>query len=194
MGIDKLLAVLKKEADLKEQAMLRQARDEAGKIIRSANSQVAAIDLEIEKLKRLAIDRQNAYRAAARKMAQRAESAYRQSRVVSAAFEECEEMFRGFMATGRYQEFVRDRYSTIRDELGGVKKIVADKVTASVLEKLNITGVSVDDGVGLGFVAESDDGAAKIFCLFRLSLEKLWSDIASRFAGELEKAERGDGS
>ncbi len=171
MGIDKLLAVLEKEADLKEQALLQQARDESEKIIRSARSRAAAIDLEIGKLKRLAIDRENAYRTAAQRMAQRAEAVYRQSKVVSAVFAECEKMFRGFMVTERYEEFVRDRYSSVRDELGSVKKIVADKVTARTLEKLNVTNVSVDDGVGLGFVAESDDGKTKIFCVFRLSLE-----------------------
>jgi cell division septum initiation protein DivIVA len=190
MSVEKLLSAMKKEAELREKAILEKADGEARGILSSAREQLEALEAMISKEEKESALRRESLRLAGGRMLERKRAILAQYQAQSVLFKECASMFRRFMDSPAYAEFIEREYGKVNEELGAVDEVRADPQTAAILKKLNVPSVVLDEGVHDGFIAFSTTGRKKISCLFSLRLEKKWRDAAPGFVARLGEALR----
>lgn len=188
MSVQKLLAALKKEADLQEKTILTEADEKAGAIISSARDKVAEIQSLISKLEKEHSVKAESVRLAREKMLARKKAILTLNQIISDVFSECSRMFSDFMKTPAYASFLKEEYNKIAGEFGTIDEIRADPKTGSVLKELNINNVSSDDNIQHGFMALAENKKTKILCLFDLRLKKLWTQKAPWFVNRISQA------
>lgn len=189
MSVEKLLAALRKEADLKESAVLQEAEDKARTILSGAREKAREIHSQVSTLEKALEAKREALLLSQKKMRVRKTASENQNRIISRIFEECSVLYRRFMDSPAYSGFLKDECQRIREEMGTVEEIRADPVTAKILKDLGHSHIVIREEIENGFVAVTEKGALKISCVFDLRLRKVWNEVAPRFVARIAESE-----
>ncbi len=190
MSIEKLLSALRRETDLKEIALLKEAEEKAHSILASARENADEIDSQKEKLEKELTAKRESVRLAKERMHARKMVILAQDRTISDVLAECRTMAAHFMETPAYADFLTKEYKRIKGEVGAIETVIANEKTAAIfnLGDLHLSQVVLDEAVKDGFVAVAEKGRTKVLCLFHLLAEKAWNDAAPRFVKKIVEA------
>ncbi len=189
MSVDKLLTTIKKEAGLQEKAILKEAKEESDKVLLSAEKKVLEMDAQIKKLK-AELDAKNEYMRISRQtMLERRQKTRLENEYVKALKSKCKVLYREFMSSKEYVNFIQQEYKKIKHELNGIEEIRADVVTSEVFGKhvKDAKKIFVDETIEDGFMVKAYRGRTKIYCNFEGRFEKVWAQAAPEFVDKLAK-------
>jgi len=188
MSVEKLLAAISAEADIKEKTILDEARAKAESLREQSREKTTMLDLSIERKKREIASRAGSLAQARDRMGKRSEKLQSLNSAVEAVLAETKAMFIEFMDSPEYAGFLAAELEKIKEEAGAGIEIHADPKTASVLEKLGAGKVIADKTVEYGFTAISADGRVSFTCALNQRLEKLWRMAGSKFTPGIAEA------
>ena len=173
MSVDKLLAALEKEAQMREAAIMKSAEAEAETILSTANKRAERIDSIIDGLNKAhALKLENA-RKAGEKIEARSATLGKGWRIVDLAFKLADQRFAHFMQSPQYPPFITARLAEAVDHVGQLDQVAADPVTAEALRG-NGFSVVADDTMEKGFAARSREGKTVVRFLLSEAMENLW--------------------
>lgn len=191
MSVDRLVLALRKEADLKEKAILAEAKEKADRILLSADKKVAKIEAEIKKVEN-ELHSKNAYlQSSEQVLKDRRKKIWFENEYIKALKSRCKALYREFMSSGEYTDFVERELRKIQEELRDVEEIRADVITSMAFSeqiKKEVKNVYVDETLEDGFLVKASDGRINIFCNYEGRFEKVWKQVATRFVDLIAKA------
>jgi len=185
MPIDELTAALEREASLREESLIRDAERRAETLLDEARASAALMGEKERKL------RQERERLAARLRKSNAalKARLRQGTAGQKLVERLNamtvELFRAFMQSERYPEWLAAAVARGAAGLGDDYTVVADPLSGAVLNKKNSRPLSVDEGIE-GFILLADEGRVRIDATVEKRLAKVWRLNAPSFVAELE--------
>jgi|TARA_Y100000294_G_scaffold162063_1_gene166923 vacuolar-type H+-ATPase subunit E/Vma4 len=189
MSVDKLLRTIKKEAELQGKAILEEAKEESDKILLSAEKKVLEMDAQIKKLN-AELDAKNEYlRISRQTMFERRQKTRLENEYIKAFKSQCKFLYREFMSSREYADFIHREYRKIQNELNDIEEIRADAVTHGVFAKhiKDAKNVFVDESIEDGFMVKASKGKIKISCNFEGRFEKVWAQTAPEFVDKLAR-------
>lgn len=193
MTVERLISALWTEAELKERAIMDEARETAGKITAAREEAVARLDARIENRKKHLTAGEAAYSSARARMRKRKAELYAVDRALKTALDAARVLFREFMKSPAYLPHLSRRMESVKKEAGAIGQIRADSITAQTLRKAGVPDVVEDETVEDGFIAVAEDGRTRVFCLFSARVEKLWKETGPRLVAQITEAiARGD--
>ncbi|MDH5511217.1 MAG: V-type ATP synthase subunit E family protein [Nitrospinota bacterium] len=184
MSVEKLLAALEKETEMREEAIMKKAEEEAEDILANARKRANQIDSMIDDLKREYAMKQENARVAAEIIRARAAVLGRGWRIVNLAFHLAEERFANFMQSPEYAPFIGAMLAEAMNEVGAVDRVAADPVTVNALRG-NGFSVVEDAGVEKGFIAHAREGRTQARFLFAEGMANLWKKHAHLYHDDL---------
>lgn len=173
MSVEKLLAALEKEAELREEAILEKAQAEAEAIITSGQKRANEIESQIAELARESGRKKAMAKAARERIAKRSARLSSAWKTTEKAFCLAEELYAEFMKTDRFETFIQDKYALAEKRIGPADKVSADPVTAKALLHAR-KHVDVDTNIKMGFIARAGPGSIMARFVFREALQDLW--------------------
>ncbi len=193
MTVERLISALWTEAELKERAIMDEARETAGKITAAREEAVTRLVEQIENRKKQLTAGEAAYSSARERMRKRKSELYAVDGAMETVRDTARALFREFMKSPAYLPYLSSQMESVKKEAGAIGQIRADSITAQTLRKAGVPNV-VDDGtVEDGFIALAQDGRTRVFCLLNTRLEKLWKETAPRLVAQITEAvTRGD--
>ncbi|MFQ5431660.1 MAG: hypothetical protein ACE5EN_04040 [Nitrospinota bacterium] len=176
MSVEKLLLTLKKEGELRQEAVLEQAREEAEKILADAGDMVKQMDIQINRERQKLAEKIKKIKSSRKTVAARAAKSLLVKRYTDSIKALCRENFREYMDKEDYDEFINRQLGRARLELGGISEFRADPRTARALSSRIKKDEKVveDSSISGGFVAVSKEGRIKLRCDFDSMMEKAW--------------------
>ncbi|MDH5637694.1 MAG: hypothetical protein OEZ04_04325 [Nitrospinota bacterium] len=173
MSVEKLLAALEKETEMREEAIMKKAEAEAGAILANAQKRADQIDSIIDSLNREHTRKRESARVAENTIRARAATLGRGWSIVNLAFHLAEERFGRFMQSPQYAPFIGAMLAEAIGEIGAVDRVAADPATANALRG-NGFSVVEDTGVEKGFIAHAKEGRTQARFLFSEAMANLW--------------------
>ncbi|MBF0290678.1 MAG: hypothetical protein HQK86_00820 [Nitrospinae bacterium] len=193
MTVERLISALWTEAELKERAIMEEARETAGKIAAGRVESVSSLDAQIESRKKYLVISEAALGAAHETLRKRKAELYAVTGAVRSARDAAKTLFRAFMKSPDYAAYLSRQIEAVKKESGSIARIRADAITALALRRAGVANVDDDATVEDGFVAQMDDGKTRVFLLLDTQLEKLWNEAAPRLVAQITEAlARGD--
>lgn len=193
MTVERLISALWTEAELKERAIMEEARETAGKVAAVRVESVASLDAQIESRKKYLALSEAALGIAHETMRKRKAELYAVTEAMRSVRDAAKTLFRAFMKSPDYIAYLSRQVESVKKESGSIARIRADAITAQALRKAGVANVDDDAAVEDGFVAQMDDGKTRVFLLLDTQLEKLWNEAAPRLVAQITEAlARGD--
>lgn len=193
MTVERLISALWTEAELKERAIMDEARETAGKIVAAREESMSRLDAQIESRKKYLAASEAALSSSNERMSQRRAELYAVAGAMESVRNAAKSLFLEFMKSPDYIHYLSGQIELAKKEGGAIAQIRADAMTAQALRKAGVANVVDDVTVENGFVATLDDGKTRIFCLLDTQLEKLWIETAPRLVAQITEAvTRGD--
>ena len=187
MSVDKLVTTIKKEAELQEKAILKEAKKESDRIRLSAEKKVLEMEAQINKLK-TELNAKNEYIRKSRQiMLERCQKTRLENEHIKALKSECKVLYRKFMSSKEYVNFIQQEYRKIKHDLNDIEEIRADAATSEVFAKhiKDAKNVFLDESIEDGFMVKASKGKIKIYCTYEGRFEKVWAQTASEFVDKL---------
>ncbi|MBI5814339.1 MAG: hypothetical protein HZB29_01870 [Nitrospinae bacterium] len=194
MSVEKLLAAISAEADLKEREIFGEAAHKADAVMSGAKSRAAELDRAIEMKKREIALRGAALDAARKRMEDRSVSLESFNAAVEDILGIVRTMYRRFIDEPGYGAFVTAELARAGEEAGRISEVHADEKTAAVLKKAGVPNVIADETVADGFTAMLEDGRKAVTCALEPRLAKLWRMYGWKFAARIAAAAEENGN
>lgn len=193
MTVERLISALWTEAELKERAIMDEARDTAGKITAARETAVTRLDAQIESRKKQLTAGEAAYASARERMRKRKMDIYAVDGAMEIVRDTTRALFREFMKSPAYLPYLSGQMESVKKDAGAIGEIRADSITAQAFRKAGVPNVVDDVTVEDGFIAVAQDGRTRVFCLLNTRLEKLWKETAPSLVAQITEAvTRGD--
>jgi len=190
MSVEKLLLSLKKEGQLRQEAVLGEAREEADKILADARNTVTGMEIQINRERQKLAEKIKRIKSSSETVSARAVKSLLVKRYTDSIKALCRENFRRYMDKEEYGGFINRQMARARLELNGISEFRADSRTAQALSSRIKNGEKVveDFSINGGFVAVSKDGRVKLRCDFDSMMEKAWSLCAPDIVKKIHEA------
>lgn len=188
MTVERLISALWTEAELKERAIMDEARETAGKIVAAREESVARLDAQIESRKKYLAVSEAALSSSKERMRQRKAELYAVTGAMERVGDAAKALFLEFMKSPAYTPYLSAQVGLAEKEGGVIAQIRADAVTAQALRKAGVPNVVEDVTVENGFIAQMDDAKTRVFCLLDTQLEKLWNEAAPWLVAQITEA------
>lgn len=190
MSVEKLLKSLKKEGQLRREAVLAEAGEEAGKILAEARDKVRLIEFQIDRERQKLAEKIKKIKSSRKTVAARTGRSLLVKRYTDSIKALCRENFRGYLDKKDYGEFINRQLGRARLELNGISEFRADSRTAQALSSRikNAEKVVEDSSLNGGFVAVAKDGRVKLWCDFDAMMEKAWFRCAPDIVKKIHEA------
>lgn len=172
MGLDTLLAALEREARLREERVLQDARAQAAAIMEDAQARARELDRRAALVAGERETRSRERAAALARIASRHEALRIQTAMSEALLAALKEKFHRFMETPAYAPFAARLFESARRELGGETSAKADPATARALSASLGVSVEADASIDNGFVMTGAAGRRIIRFNFSLAAAK----------------------
>lgn len=188
MTVERLISALWTEAELKERALMDEARERAAQITAEREETLSRLNERIEIRKKQIEADSAALASSMERMRKRRSVLLAMAKATDMARRETEKYFRDFMRSENYAQYLSREIDSITKESGAIAEIRADELTAESLRKIGIPNVVADPAVENGFVVVVGGGESRVFCLFSTKFEKLWRAEAPSFVAKISEA------
>lgn len=183
MSVEKLIATLRKEAQLADRETIEEAREKAAEARRNAEARMGEIREMIDRARRAEAERRADLDLAREKIRRRRRLLATQEGVRILTGRRFMERFERFAVGDRYAPFIVGRFDAgVAHFDGPPGRVVADRRTADILGAQRGVDVSVDETVGIGFVAENGDGSVRVSFSPNEAFEKNIGDVSEAIA------------
>lgn len=189
MSVDKLVTTLKKEAALQEKAILEKSQKEAEGILLSAREKVEELDGQIKKIEAELEAKKEYLQEGQKILMERRQSSWLESEQIKAFKSHCKDLYREFIASDVYDNFVEREFRKIQKMFKDVEEVRADAITREVFNRKikDVKNVFADKTVEDGFLVKTSKGKINIVCNFEGRFEKVWAMQAPKYVLEMRR-------